>query len=332
MFLGYIHSFRALAILFIVAGHSIDFFIWSEQYEALERLLRILISHGASGLFVFIAGYLFQHLAAKYQTKKYFASKLKNVLLPYFLVSIPAIIIFIFFIHRETVWQGFYDNPQWLQVVYFYLTGLHLAPFWFIPMMTLFYLMGPILIRADKNKFFYWILPVAILISCYFGRGLPYQSFVHFFSVYLLGMFCSHYKVTVNRILVIPSVLTLLTGVFLFLTVLEFYYVKGTMIFVNYLHKITLCLFFLGLLIKLGKKLDYKLIRVIADTSFGVFFIHSYVLTGSKMLITKLSGEKTVGNLLLYPLVVIAVLMSCVGIIVIIQKMLGSKSRYLVGS
>lgn len=28
MFLGYIHSFRALAILFIVAGHSIDVFHW----------------------------------------------------------------------------------------------------------------------------------------------------------------------------------------------------------------------------------------------------------------------------------------------------------------
>ena len=295
-------------------------------------MLRILISHGASGLFVFIAGYLFQHLTVKYRTKKYFAAKLKNVLLPYFLVSIPAIYIFVFFIHRETVWPGFYDNPQWLQVVYFYLTGFHLAPLWFIPMMTIFYLMGPILVQADRSKYFYWILPATILISCYFGRGLPYQNFVHFFSVYLLGMFCSHYRVNVNKTLTMSSVLNLLAGVILFLTALEFYYMKGTMIFVTYLQKATMCLFFLGLLIKLGNKLDYKLTRIIANVSFGVFFIHSYVLTGSKILIMKLSGEKTAGSLFLYPVVVIAVLMSCVGIIVIIQKTLGRKSRYLVGS
>ena len=65
MFLGYIHSFRALAILFIVGGHCIDFFNWSEGSAAIERMLRILISNG-SVLFVFIAGYLFQHLAIKY--------------------------------------------------------------------------------------------------------------------------------------------------------------------------------------------------------------------------------------------------------------------------
>jgi len=65
MFLGYIHSFRALAIFFIVAGHSIDIFMWSIDSE-LERFLKIFFSNGTA-LFVFIAGYLFQHLSVKYQ-------------------------------------------------------------------------------------------------------------------------------------------------------------------------------------------------------------------------------------------------------------------------
>lgn len=331
MFLGYIHSFRALAILFIVAGHSIDFFAWSEESAATERLLRILISNG-SVLFVFIAGYLFQHLAAKYQTKKYFVAKLKNVILPYFLVSIPAITIFIFFMTRETVWQGFYDNPQWLQAFYFYITGLHLAPLWFVPMITLFYLVAPLLVFADKNKHFYWVLPATIVLSCFVSRGLPLQSFVHFFSVYLLGMFCSHYKDKINDILKKPPLLVVFAIFILFLAAFEFYYMKGTMTYVNYLQKITMSVFFLGLLIQLGEKADYKVIHTIANASFGVFFIHSYVLTGSKILMVKLLGDKVAGSLLFYPVVVIAVLMSCVGIIVIIQKILGRKSRYLVGS
>jgi hypothetical protein len=331
VFLGYIHSFRAMAILFIVAGHSIDFFTWSEADSAIERLLRILISNG-SVLFVFIAGYLFQHLAIKYQAKKYFVAKLKNVLLPYFLVSIPAIAIFVFAIPRETVWQGFYDNPQWLQVVYFYLTGMHLAPLWFIPMITLFYIVAPLLVFADKNKHFYWVLPLTIIISCFISRGLPHQSFIHFFSVYLLGMFCSHYKVKVNSILNQLPVLTILAFAVLGLAAFEFYYMQGTMTYINYLQKIIMSVFFLGLFIQLGEKADYKIIHTIAHASFGVFFIHSYVLTASKLLIEKLFEEKVSGNLLLYPLVVVSVLLSCVAIIVILQKLLGKKSRYLVGS
>jgi len=89
---------------------------------------------------------------------------------------------------------------------------------------------------------------------------------------------------------------------------------------------------FLGLLIRLGEKVDYKIIHTIANASFGVFFIHSYVLTASKILTETLLGEKITSNLLFYPLITLMVLMSCVGIIVIMQKTLGRKSRYLVGS
>ncbi|KGJ96789.1 acyltransferase [Colwellia psychrerythraea] len=331
MFLGYIHSFRALAILFIVAGHSIDFFDWSADDSDVERWLRILISNG-SVLFVFIAGYLFQHLASKYQHKKYFVGKLKNVLIPYFFVSIPAIYIFVFVLTRETVWQGFYDNPQWLQIVYFYLTGLHLAPLWFIPMITLFYIVAPLLIWGDKKKNFYWILPVAILVSCFVSRGFPQQSFVHFFSVYLLGMYCSHFKSRLNGFFSRTDFLFVLAIIVMGFACWEYYLMQGTMTYVNYLQKICMSVLFLGLLIRLGSKIDSKLIRTIADTSFGVFFIHSYVLTTSKLLFEKLSDEKIAGNLLFYPIVSIAILMTCVVIIFIIQKLMGNKSRYLVGS
>ena len=331
LFLGYIHSFRALAILFIVAGHSIDFFTWSEADSAIERLLRIFIGNG-SVLFVFIAGYLFQHLAVKYQAKKHVIAKLKNVILPYFLVSIPAVAIFVFAIPRETVWPGFYDNPQWLQAVYFYITGMHLAPLWFIPMITLFYLIAPLLVFADKNKHFYWVLPFTILLSCFVSRGLPQQSFIHFFSVYLLGMFCSHHKVQVNNILKKLPLLTMLALAIIGLAAFEFYYMQGTMTYINYLQKIIMSLFFLGLFIRWGEKADYKIIHTIANASFGVFFIHSYVLTASKLLMDQLLGGKVPGSLLLYPLTIIAILMSCVAIIVILQRILGKQISYLVGS
>ncbi len=331
MFLGYIHSFRALAILFIVAGHTIDFFQWSESDEDIEKLLRIFVSNG-SVLFVFIAGYLFQHLSIKYDTKKYLITKLKNVIVPYILVSIPAIFVFVIMLHRDTVWQGFYDNPQWLQVIYFYLTGMHLAPLWFIPMITLFYVVAPMLMKGDKGKLFYWGLPIAILLSCFVSRGLPHQSFIHFFSVYMMGMFCSHYKHIINDYLKKANVLIMLFSILMLCGLMEFYYMQSTMTYLNYLQKMAMSLFFLGAFINLGHKLDSRFIHKIADTSFGVFFIHSYFLTAGKLSFVQFFGDKLDGSLLLFPIVTVSVLLVCVFVIVVIQKMFGSKSRYLVGS
>ena len=133
-------------------------FNWSNNTTA-ELLLRILISNG-SVLFVFIAGYLFQHLSGKYNVKHYFKSKLSNVLIPYFLISIPAIIVFVVFTERSDVSPEFYNQSTWLQIASFYFTGKHLAPLWFIPMISLFYIIPPLLIKADKSQYFYLLLPL----------------------------------------------------------------------------------------------------------------------------------------------------------------------------
>ena len=45
MYLGYIHTFRAIAIYFIIAMHCIDVFVWDKNSD-LERILRISISNG----------------------------------------------------------------------------------------------------------------------------------------------------------------------------------------------------------------------------------------------------------------------------------------------
>ncbi len=330
MFLGYIHSFRALAILFIVAGHSIDFFSWPLD-SSLERFFRIFFSNGTA-LFVFIAGYLFQHLTTKFNTRKYYVTKFKYVLVPYFLISIPAILIFVTGLERESVWVGFYDNPTWLQILYFYLTGLHLAPLWFIPMITMFYLIAPFLIKADQSEYFYYSIPFLLLLSCIIDRGMPHQSFFHFFSIYTLGMFCSHYKEKINKILASYGSLLLLTFLVCFLVYIEFYFMKGTMTFVNFLQKCLMSLLFLGILIGLVKETQPRLIKIVADTSFGIFFIHSYVLTSGKMIYISINGSLVTGNGIGYFIISILTTLLCLMLVLIIKHIFGSKSRYVVGS
>ncbi|OUS28926.1 hypothetical protein A9Q99_11160 [Gammaproteobacteria bacterium 45_16_T64] len=330
LFLGYIHYFRALAITFIVFGHVIDAFIWDEG-SALERILRIFISNGST-LFVFIGGYLFQHLSPQYRSNKYFKSKVKHVIAPYLLISIPALLIFTTFLERETVWQGFYDNPVFVQIGLFYMTGKHLAPLWFIPMISIFYVVSPLLIKADKNNTIYYFLPLFIVISCFVGRGLPYQSFIHFFSVYLLGMACSKYKDTINPIL---SNCTFIVGSFLivlFFATTEFFRVGGTMSWLNYLQKIFMSVFFLGLFFRINDKLNSKIIGYTAEVSFGVFFIHSYFISGNKLIYTSFLEKLPAGNMIFFILLSIATLTACVCLVFAFQKITGKYSRVLIGS
>jgi Acyltransferase family len=333
MFLGYIHTFRAIAIYFIIAMHCIDAFDWDKN-SLLERILRISMSNGTV-LFVFIAGYLFQHLALRYNYKKYLIAKFKNVITPYFIISIPAILVFTLLLKRETVWEGFYNDPVWLQVINFYITGLHLAPFWFIPVVTLFYLVSPLLVLADRSNFFYYLLPVFIIVSCFVGRGgggAPFISFVHFFSVYSFGMFFSRYKGFLNNWLCKTSIILGAVFTILGLWICEFYLTNTTYSYFNFLQKLVFCIVILGVLISLGEKATHHYINLVADVSFGIFFVHSYVLTSGKIFILQTFSSLPEGNLWAYLLVTIITLLVCMAFIYSLKAVFGSKSRLLVGS
>jgi peptidoglycan/LPS O-acetylase OafA/YrhL len=328
MFLTYIHNFRGIAIIYIVAGHCFSAFNW-ENNPVVAKLTKILLMNGTI-FFVFIAGYLFQYLSKNYALKKYFFVKLTTVLLPYLLVSIPAIVFFVFFQERETVWTAFYDDPPWLQILHFYLYGLHLAPFWFIPMIFLFYLVSPILIILDNYKWTYLFLPLLILLSCSIPRGDTFQSFVHFFSVYFFGMFCSHYREIVNAELIKPMIFSLLILLYILLIYIEFLFFDNvTFTNINFIRKLFLCCIFMALLLKFN--IHNKILSFLAKVSFGIYFIHSYIISVFKMAEEYFVGYYLQGNILSLIFFMIAVLLICIAVILGIKKIFGAKSRYLIG-
>jgi hypothetical protein len=329
LFLPYIHTFRALAILFIVTGHAVDAFIWPDGGD-LERLLRIVFCNG-SALFVFIAGYLFQHLSPRFEARNYYISKIKNVLIPYLLISIPAIVLFTTVMQRNTVWDGFYQNPVWKQVVLFYLTGYHLAPLWFVPMITIFYVIAPALIKLDRNHYLYYMLPFFAVISLLISRGSPSQSFLHFLSVYVLGMACSRFKDLIGNAMVKYVFLIPVLVLYVAMALVEYRLDTGTMTYWNYLQKVFASFFFLGLLHRLNDRLTSKTASTVAETSFGIFFLHAYFLTAGKLTYAHFFEQLPVGSvikLLLLSLVTFAI---CVPVILCIKRVLGHHSRYVIG-
>ena len=332
MTLGYIHYFRAIAIVFIVGGHCIDAFVWSGS--RVEEILRIVISYDGTVFFVFIAGYLFQHLSEKFEFKLYYSRKLKNVVFPYLITSIPAIALSVTVINQhDVVWPGFYDTSVWRQVINFYLTGFHLAPFWFVPTIVLFFLCAPILLWADRHRDIYLLLPIFILLSCVTTRGFPLENFIHFFSAYLLGMFCSNRKQTINQLISHQASIQILFIVVIALSFLIFRNDTSETSPETYLQKLVMCLLILGVLVRFcaSEKIP-TYIGLLADYSFGIYFTHGYIISVGKILFERMNGALLTGTMAIYVFTCAAVVIACSVCIWLTKRKFPFYSRQLIGS
>ena len=89
VFLNCVHSFRAVAIFFVVAGHCIGSF--ARQVPWHEHLTRSILQNGTV-FFVFIAGSLFQHLSHRFEYRHYLKGKLQTVILPCAILSVPILV------------------------------------------------------------------------------------------------------------------------------------------------------------------------------------------------------------------------------------------------
>ncbi len=337
-FLHYIHNFRGLSILFIVATHVLAKLDWKD--DKAEKLANILIGNGTV-FFVFIAGFLFQFLSQKYKFKNYLNKKIQYVIVPYLIVSIPGL-IYVFSKHQLPDWFNyqFFGLPLWHQVIMCLLTGAHMLQYWFIPMITIFYIVSPILIWVDRRPWFYCFLPLLIVVTLIVPRpdfnNDSFQSFIHFFSIYLAGMFCSHFRerffIFMRQWYILP------TCAFIILTALEYFWmpVPVNTNSVNSVSKLILS----GLLIyffwlneqHLPKTID-KTMSLLAEYSFGIFFLHEYFILGGLSLAGKIGIKSQFVNYSL-PTFVIQCFFSIGGsiiAIIIIKKIFRKNSRWVVG-
>jgi peptidoglycan/LPS O-acetylase OafA/YrhL len=337
-FLRYIHNFRGFAILTIVATHIIAALQW--RNETIEKITYILIGNGTV-YFVFIAGFLFQFLSSKYEYKKYLSKKLQYVILPYFFISILAI--------QLCLVEKIYTPPDWFQyhfsdwslpgqILMYFLTGAHLPPFWFIPMITIFYIISPVLIWVDRHPKSYWILPILLVITAIIPRAQynanPIQSFVHFLSVYMIGMFCSRYRDKIFVVLKKKYVWLLIS--FVILTILEFT-ITPRPTAINSLSKLILCvliIYFLWLFeLRLPKRF-HELMGFLAELSFGIYFLHGYFIIAYSGAANKFEFNSfwTEANLLSFSLIFLFSVGASIVSLLIVKKIFGKKSRFIVGS
>ena len=328
-FLGYIHSFRGLAILYIVAGHCVTLLSWPGA-QLTERLLGCVLS-GGSVFFVFIAGYLFQHLSHKFEYINYLGSKLKNVVCPYVILSVPAVFLWTAIAQRPDMWPGFYEHPPIIRAVVFYLTGRHITAYWFIPMICLFYLIAPLLLYLDRRRWVYLFLPAFVAVSLLISRGWhPLHNMAHFFSAYLLGMFFSRYrKETLNFA---AGTWPVLLGLATTCVALDYYRVWPAINW-NFLQKLLLCAFYLWLLARTDHIVG-KWLAPFATASFGIYFLHPYVMATMRKGFAFLGyGDSLPSNSLLLLLLLFCLVSgTCLVLVYLGRRLFGSHSRLFIGS
>ena len=136
MFLSYVHTFRAIAILFVVAGHA----IWILQWPADAPTRDILADTLENGtvLFLFVAGFLFQHLSKRYAYRDYLSKKFKNVTLPYLILSTPSALEGAFAQHVYRQYPQLVGTSAVYRYLWFMIKGGagNNKALWFVPMLV----------------------------------------------------------------------------------------------------------------------------------------------------------------------------------------------------
>jgi peptidoglycan/LPS O-acetylase OafA/YrhL len=89
--------------------------------------------------------------------------------------------------------------------------------------------------------------------------------------------------------------------------------------------------FFLGLLYKFNDQLKSKFLNYAAEVSFGVFFLHSYFISGIKLLYKTIFYELPTASVFSYFLFSIAIFMSCLLLIFLIKKITEKYSKFIIG-
>ena len=299
--LDYIIYFRAFAILLIVAGHTIR---WGKYQGDIYNWNTYLFA-GGTFLFVFIAGFLFQYLSYKFNYLKYLKNKFFNIIMPYFITVFPIGLYFSLFCNDVNNYLYQFDFPtRFINVM---LWGRIInEPLWFISMILVFFILSPLIIYIKKNKIlFYSLLLTGLGFTILTSRPIIIENitsnintsiltfnfkhiiyslhiFLYFLSTYLFGMFCCDateknkdflYE-NIKNIFWISFICWISFG-FITLNVLH---LKEAQLAIGKIPLITMILSLFIILenhIKNHKILD-KAMNMLADYSFGIFFIHHY--------------------------------------------------------
>gem|GEM_PF-474164 len=332
-YLEYINNFRGFVILLVVGIHIL--LEWPAGSKT--HLVMDIIFQDCTIMFVFMSGFLFQHLAFKFEYRTYLRKKFQNVILPYFIISIPILCYRLYLNDIPGIVTAVHpDFASWSkgeQLIYYITRGAHMPQLWFIPVIAIYYLLAPVLINIDRRpKLYFIVFPALVALSIYIQRGenlsdTP-RTATYFLSAYMFGMIMSRYR---DQYLVFARKYWILLTAVILIAAWACYHFKIIHGPFMYLQKMYSCAFFLLLFWKLADRAP-KYLSTLAAYSFAIYFLHYYYVLIVRILGEKLTGGPIPGNLLNWLICFTAVMVCTVLTIMIIKKLTGKNSRMLIGS
>ena len=339
------NHFRAVSIIFIVAGHSYGA-VGMESDNLFDMSIKNLVTGGTS-FFVFISGLLFHHVFyPKYHYKKFMAMKISNVFFPYMILGLVP--VFLYVLMKKDGFDGYFlptgvgvINEYLIPTLKYYGTGKFLIPYWYVPFIMVTFSLSPIHIRYIKLdlKLQMLIVLLSSFVSILIHRPIEnisvIQSVIYFTPVYLIGITASIHKENIYQYLQGKEIYLFIIAIML--AVFQAYLGNsGNYHFsafeyggldLMFFQKLALCFFFMAWLNKF-EKLNNSLLHSISSTSFTIFFIHPFILWA--LLKFKFDFLKQ-DSWIVFIIFVVVLTASCIVVAKLFKKVFPQRSRYLIG-
>jgi hypothetical protein len=334
--LAMIVYFRAAAILLIVAGHSYAV-AGIRLGSNFDNTLVSLIA-GATALFVFISGFVFDYVfRARYSYRSFVLDRAQKILIPYSLLTAG-------FVFSHSLLTAGFVFSNWTsaeQLFRYFAFGDTFEAYWYIPFIMLMFAFSPLhrlfmdLRTSQQIAIIFGGAIVSGLVQRPISNDNAFQSVVFYMPIYFSGIFLSLHRKTLLPSLQKRWLPLLLTAVLLAV-------VQSARGQIGHLHKpffafggfdlmvfqkLLLAFALAGLFAKLPSP-PGRIVRVVADTSFAIFFLHPVVLW--------IIGGTAVLQLTHIPWIDLAIAVSaivtlCALIALALRMVLKAKSKYITG-
>ncbi len=346
MYLVSFNYFRAITILWVVAGHGFGV-VGVNLDSTWEVAIKNLLTGGTTP-FLFISGFMFHYVFyKKYEFSPFMRNKAKNVLLPYLILGLVPVCLYV---GTKNTGYGDYFLPHGSGVFHEYIvpgikylwTGRFLTAYWFVPFVMVIFLMSPLHIRfiTAGNRVQVAVIAALSLVSVFIQRPIDnisvMQSVIYFTPVYLFGIWCSINRHKIYDFMRGKELFALAFAVSLaFLQA----YVGGegnyhsdpfsyNGVDLMYIQKMVLCLFFMAWLYRFEGTESGWLVNTLSSTSFAIFFIHPVI----NEIFRKLNfGFMGLDSWAVYLVFVAFVLALCVLLSLMAKRVIPAHSRYVIG-
>lgn len=345
MFIQSLNLYRGLAIILVVAGHTYS--LAYLQFDTfVERLFASFVT-GATTIFVFISGFLFHHIFyRKYVYGEFVKSKALNILIPYFLISTPVILLTIvtgrnFSTFFDPTGSGVFN--EWIVPYLKYIvTGRVLTAYWYVPFIFVMFICAPLHVAFIRSRGGVQIacILVTYAVSALIHRPVsnlnPIHNVAYAMGPYLLGIWCSINKEELYRkltgkewlfMVAAAAIAVAQASLGLFTNFHKAAFAWGGVDLMLF-QKAFLSLFFFIFLHRF-EHIRINWLEKVSAVSFAIFFLHPLfirlILEAKQRL--KLPGA----GWDFYVVVTVAILVACTLIALGMKRALGKNSRYFIG-